>query len=482
MLLTLTLVLYDVRQQDMRWPLTSSSQLQPLTSRLTALRLAAPMVFMESGLINLICSGLSSKRIANQSQLDTLQHVLNGSLLPGRQNNNRGVTKDCQTSRLKYAFNRWPVTTQEEQFPLAFSFKLHKYPDMFERLLSVLWRPHNLYCVHVDSKTPPDVYWRIVNVTSCFPNIVLTQTRISVTYASIWSLYADIECIKVALNSSVKWRYHINVCGQEFPLKTNLEMVQILTALNGTNDVENYPPNLSFINRSYKYKSAIHRGVNLPTNETKAPFPDSAVQIRKGSAYSCLQRRFLDWALRDEVRATSQGNTTGLQHRTTARGNTTGLHHRATQQGYITGQHHRATSQGYSTGQQHRATAQGYSTGQQHKSTQWAVSQGNSSGQHHRATSQGNTTRLHHRATPQGYTTGQHHRATAQGNITGQHNRATSQGNTTGLHHRATSQGNITEQHHRATAQGNSSENTTGLDHRATSQAYSTGQQHRATA
>ena len=330
MLLTLTLILHAVRRQDMHWPLTSSSQLQPLTSRLTALRLAAPMVFLESGLINLICSGLSSQKIANQSQLDTLQHVLNGSLLPGRQNNNRGVTKDCQASRLKYAFNRWPVTTQEEQFPLAFSFKLHKYPDMFERLLSVLWRPHNLYCVHVDSKTPPDVYWRIVNVTSCFPNVVLTQTRINVVYAS---LYADIECVKVALNSSVKWRYHINVCGQEFPLKTNLEMVQILTALNGTNDVENYPPNLSFINLSYKYKSAIHRGVNRPTNETKAPFPDSAVQIRKGSAYNCLQRRFLDWALRDEVRAILQGNSTGQQLGAISQGTNTGQQHRAIAQG-----------------------------------------------------------------------------------------------------------------------------------------------------
>ena len=364
MLLTLTLILHAVRRQDMHWPLTSSSQLQPLTSRLTALRLAAPMVFLESGLINLICSGLSSQKIANQSQLDTLQHVLNGSLLPGRQNNNRGVTKDCQASRLKYAFNRWPVTTQEEQFPLAFSFKLHKYPDMFERLLSVLWRPHNLYCVHVDSKTPPDVYWRIINVTSCFPNVVLTQTRINVVYASITSLYADIECVKVALNSSVKWRYHINVCGQEFPLKTNLEMVQILTALNGTNDVENYPPNLSFINLSYKHKLAIHRGRNLQTHATTAPFPDSAVQIRKGSAYNCLQRRFLDWALRDEVRAIPQGNSTGQHLGAISQGNSTGQQFRATAWGNSTGQQLGAIYQGNSTGQKLRAPTQGYSTGQ----------------------------------------------------------------------------------------------------------------------
>ena len=35
-----------------------------------------------------------------------------------------------------------------------------------------------------------------------------------------------------------KWKYFINLTGQEFPLKTNYEIVQILKAYKGANNVE----------------------------------------------------------------------------------------------------------------------------------------------------------------------------------------------------------------------------------------------------
>ena len=31
------------------------------------------------------------------------------------------------------------------------------------------------------------------------------------------------------------WKYYINLTGQEFPLKTNLKIVEILQAMNGAN-------------------------------------------------------------------------------------------------------------------------------------------------------------------------------------------------------------------------------------------------------
>lgn len=39
-------------------------------------------------------------------------------------------------------------------------------------------------------------------------------------------------------NSSTKWKYFINVCGQDFPLKTNLEIVRMLKSLWGSNSME----------------------------------------------------------------------------------------------------------------------------------------------------------------------------------------------------------------------------------------------------
>ena len=183
--------------------------------------------------------------------------------------------------------------------------QVHKSPEMFERLLSVVWRPHNFYCVHVDSKTPPDVFARMAHAAACLGNVVLTGTRLSVVHGHISSLAADLECAKEALASAVRWRYHLNVCGQEFPLRTNLEMVQILTALRGNNDVENYPPSPLFAGWSFKFRAALRQGVNLPTNVTKTPFliaGAGALEVRKGSAYNCVRRDFLEWALRDEVR------------------------------------------------------------------------------------------------------------------------------------------------------------------------------------
>lgn len=35
----------------------------------------------------------------------------------------------------------------------------------------------------------------------------------------------------------VKWRYFINLTGQEFPLKTNKELVKILKSFKGANDI-----------------------------------------------------------------------------------------------------------------------------------------------------------------------------------------------------------------------------------------------------
>ena len=266
-------------------------------------RRLARMLYVDSSLNNQVCSKLASGTITNTSQLDSMHRVSRlFPPLPINDSHSSAASDFCRLLRQNYGFGRWPVTAQEEQFPLAFSFKLHKDPVMFQRLLSVLWRPHNLYCLHVDNKAPPDVFEHISKVASCFPNVKLADTRLNVVYASISSLNADIECAKLALKSSIQWRYHINLCGQDFPLRTNLEMVQILEVLNGTNDVENSPPSEFFRKLSFAFKSLIKHGINLPSKIPKEPFPFQSFEVRKGSAYNILNRSLLEWALQDKVR------------------------------------------------------------------------------------------------------------------------------------------------------------------------------------
>jgi len=109
----------------------------------------------------------------------------------------------------------------------------------FERLLRAIYAPQNVYCVHVDTKAPPSVAAAIGNITGCFPNVFLVSRAVSVVYAGWSRVQADLNCMADLLNvSGVPWRYLINLCGQDFPIKTNLEMVRSLRALNGSNSIE----------------------------------------------------------------------------------------------------------------------------------------------------------------------------------------------------------------------------------------------------
>ena len=40
------------------------------------------------------------------------------------------------------------------------------------------------------------------------------------------------------LNINPNWKYYLNLASQAFPLKSNAELVKILKAYNGSNDIE----------------------------------------------------------------------------------------------------------------------------------------------------------------------------------------------------------------------------------------------------
>lgn len=108
----------------------------------------------------------------------------------------------------------------------------------FERLLRAIYAPQNIYCVHVDKKSEPSFRSAVMAIASCFPNVFMVSQPVTVVYASWSRVQADINCMADLYNSSTNWKYFINVCGQDFPLKTNWEMVQMLRLLRGGNSME----------------------------------------------------------------------------------------------------------------------------------------------------------------------------------------------------------------------------------------------------
>lgn len=74
------------------------------------------------------------------------------------------------------------------------------------------------------------------NYARCVNNVHILENRQDVTYATYSRLEADFLCMKKLLEMSDKWKYLINLCGQDFPIKSNTELIDDLKSRNGSRD------------------------------------------------------------------------------------------------------------------------------------------------------------------------------------------------------------------------------------------------------
>ena len=57
------------------------------------------------------------------------------------------------------------------QFPLAFNILLYENVEQFERLLRIIYRPQNFYCIHIDSDASLDVLSNVWHISRPNANI-----------------------------------------------------------------------------------------------------------------------------------------------------------------------------------------------------------------------------------------------------------------------------------------------------------------------
>ncbi|KAH9492361.1 N-acetyllactosaminide beta-1,6-N-acetylglucosaminyl-transferase [Bulinus truncatus] len=216
------------------------------------------------------------------------------------------LTSDCWSFIARSGFLRYPTVSEEEKdFPLAFTILFYKDIDQIVFLLRAIYRPHNVYCLNVDTKSSVEFLEAVHSVARCFPNVFVASKLESIVYAGFSRLMADINCIKDLLTHPVKWKYVINLPGQQFPLKSNLELVKILKLFNGTNDVEGMT-GVRVIPRRHKWRH------DYVTNQTSGVIqlvrskslnmpPPHGLHIVKGSAYGTFSRGFVNFTIHDPI-------------------------------------------------------------------------------------------------------------------------------------------------------------------------------------
>ena len=218
------------------------------------------------------------------------------------------LAANCSVTLLNFV-NAFYVSNKEKEFPLAFEILVYYKPfrvQQYIRLLMNLYRPQNIYCLHIDGKAPD--WWTnlLISFADCFPNIIIAKSRIKVNYGTARILYAHFRCFEELLDSRFDWKYVISLHGTELPLVTNREMVDILTQMNGTNLIQRGENSSLETSQShpwiiYKVKSIDDGRKILLTNETLGPIPYNITIFKSAaSANSAFSRRFISFIFSDE--------------------------------------------------------------------------------------------------------------------------------------------------------------------------------------
>jgi hypothetical protein len=210
------------------------------------------------------------------------------------------IAQNCEKFLGIHNYEYFTVSHAELDFPIAYTILTYKDAVQTEKLLRAIYRPHNSYCIHIDRSADSALLYAMKSIANCLTNVFVASKLEDVIYAGFSRLQADLNCMSDLLaTTDVKWRYVINLPSQEFPLKTNAEIVKILTIYNGTNSIESVYDH----NTLYRYNETytINDGKLEPTGEMKDP-PPYNITIGKGSVYGVFSRDFVNYSIND-VRA-----------------------------------------------------------------------------------------------------------------------------------------------------------------------------------
>lgn len=207
-------------------------------------------------------------------------------------------TKDCPSYRRHRRYPLKALSEEESDYPLAYIITGHKEAAQIERLLRVIYQPQNFYCIHLDTKSGPAFHQAIRNIAGCFDNVFVASKLENVQYAGFSRVVADINCMRDLVK--YQWKYVINLCGQDFPLKTNLEIVKQMKAYHGHNDIPGiYPEQTQWFVGRTKHKHKVIRGEVIRTNIEK-PDPPHNAKMYFGNAYYAATREYVVHLLTDK--------------------------------------------------------------------------------------------------------------------------------------------------------------------------------------
>ncbi|KAK6765973.1 hypothetical protein RB195_025717 [Necator americanus] len=180
----------------------------------------------------------------------------------------------CSTINKYFFFENQSLSLEEESYPLSYGLVVYK--DIVQVLLelSIFYQPQNAYCITVDQGSSRIYKNFVQKLPSCFPNIMTF-----IGEKSLWGSYGILhnvhKCFEFLVEIKHPWQYYQYLSGTDLPLRTNLEVVRIMKALNGSinTDIEQFEQD------RYRMMEGIHPPVPLYKSAMSVAIPRRAANF-----------------------------------------------------------------------------------------------------------------------------------------------------------------------------------------------------------
>ncbi|PIC47120.1 hypothetical protein B9Z55_006578 [Caenorhabditis nigoni] len=139
----------------------------------------------------------------------------------------------CTVIEKYFNFSREPMSIEEEKYPLAYGLVVYKTIVQVMMQLSLFYQPQHLFCITVDNQSPDQYKAVIQALPECFPNM-----KVFIGEPSDWGSFGILSNVYTCFNwlaeAKHNWKYYQYLSGTDLPIRTNLEMVRIFKAMNGS--------------------------------------------------------------------------------------------------------------------------------------------------------------------------------------------------------------------------------------------------------
>ncbi|HEY4275056.1 MAG TPA: beta-1,6-N-acetylglucosaminyltransferase [Rhizomicrobium sp.] len=181
---------------------------------------------------------------------------------------------------------------------IAYFLLVHRYPEQFKRLFRAIHDPKNLYLIHIDKNSGPELDANIRDFLSAYPNAAILKSE-----RALWGGYSLVDAalrgMAELLRMSPDWDYFVNLSGQDFPLKSQSEIAQFLAENRGTefirtlNQQTDRPETMSRVRRY-----AVESADGIVQTDVSRPFLEGATPYI-GNQWMVVSRRFCRFVTQD---------------------------------------------------------------------------------------------------------------------------------------------------------------------------------------